>query len=86
MKHITRIIPVKAFQWLHHGSSKRVDRLIVGINNIPDCKLCKHPTVDHGWMEGIGVVHPTDWITDIAGQTLILRNETYQALLEKDNG
>jgi hypothetical protein len=84
MKHITKSIPCRAMQWNHPHDSKRVTILWAGINKDRECNLCGKMTSEHGWLDGVGVVHPTDWIVDIVGQSLILRDETYKALLEKE--
>ena len=82
MKHTLKPVPFRALQWHRHGDSKRVSRLTAGINQIPPCTLCGNPTEDHGWIDGVGIVHPGDWIADIASQTIILRDATMQEIRE----
>ena len=84
MIHILKPISCRCKQWNRHGDSKRVGRLTTGINAIPDCKLCGHPIVDHGWWDGVGMIHPTDWMCFVGGQALILRDETKREIMEKE--
>jgi len=84
MKHILKPVSCRCKQWTGHGSSKRVGRLTTGINQIPDCKTCGHPIVDHGWWDGVGIIHPGDYICFIAGQAIILRETTKQEIMEKE--
>ena len=84
MKHTLKPVSCRCKQWLRHGDSKRIGRLTTGINAIPDCKLCGHPIVDHGWWDGVGMVHPTDWLCFVGGQAIILRDETKKEIMEKE--
>jgi hypothetical protein len=84
MKHNTKQISCRANQWRKHGDSRRVDILVKGTNDMKPCLICGNKIEDHGWMDGVGIVHPGDWLVDIAGQTLVLRNKTYKELLERE--
>jgi hypothetical protein len=85
MKHLLKPVSCRCKQWTRHGDSKRVEKLTTGINELPPCLTCGRAVHEHGWIDGIGIVHPNDWLLDVAGQTIILRDKTKQEITEKSD-
>jgi len=84
MNHVLKPISCRCKQWLRHGDSKKISRLTAGINAIPDCKLCGNKIEDHGWWDGVGIIHPSDWLCFVGGQAIILRDEAKREIMEKE--
>jgi hypothetical protein len=83
MKHNTKLIACTANQWRRHGDSVRVEPLVRMSSVLRSCLICGRKMEEHGWIDGVGVIHPGDWIVEIGQQTLVLRPSTYEILLER---
>lgn len=82
MKSHLKPAPCRSLTWWRHGDSRRVQRLWIGMKDDPVCSICGEPYTAHGWLEGVGIVHPGDSIVDLPGQVVVLRPDTAAAILE----
>lgn len=81
MKRTLKPIPVRTMTWWRRGDSQRVRSLWLGVKTDPICQVCGEPYTAHGWIEGVGIVHPGDSIVDLPGQTIVLRPDTAAAIM-----
>jgi hypothetical protein len=84
VKRILKPIEVRIKTWWRRGDSQRVQSLWLGMKADPVCAVCGEPYTAHGWMEGVGIVHPGDVIVDLPGQSVVLRPDVAAAVMEDE--